>query len=205
MAYRINDKLTFIHLPKNAGSSISKWIEDNTNYQYDGQRHQHISALPSEWQDNTFCVVRNPYERAVSWYYFVQQMLNKKVKNHPKIIIPQLEILKEGFEKFVTVYFDFVFSKTQLRLASHVMTLKSISQTNFIGNDYKGIVLRYENIHKDWKIIQDMIGCHVPLPVTNVTTYGVTGEWKRLYTKYSRDAISKIFKKDIEQFGYTFD
>jgi len=206
MAYRINDKLTFIHLPKNAGTSISQWIEQNTNYQYDGQRHQHISALPSEWQDNMFCVVRNPYQRAVSWYFFVQQMLDKKIKRktNSSFIEPQLEILSEGFEQFVSVYFDYVFSKSKFRQASHVMTLKSIAQSNFVGDNFKGIAIRYENIHKDWKIIQEIVGCHVPLPVTNITNYVNTFRWKKLYNENSYRAVSKLFEKDIKQFGYSF-
>ena len=206
MAYRINDKLTFIHLPKNAGTSISQWIEQNTNYQYDGQRHQHISALPLEWQDNMFCVVRNPYQRAVCWYYFVQQMLVKKMakKENINFIQPQLEILSEGFERFVTVYFNYVFSKSRFRTASHIMTLKSISQTNFVGNDYQGIVLRFEKLQTDWNIIQDIVGCHLPLPVKNVTNYGINKNWKKLYTSESRRAVQRIFQDDIEKFGYAF-
>lgn len=206
MAYRINNNLTFIHLPKNAGTSISQWIEQNTNYEYDGQRHQHISGLPLDWQDNTFCVVRNPYQRAVSWYYFVQQMLDKKLirTENLSFIQPQLEILQEGFEKFVSVYFNYVFSKSKFRNASHVMTLKSIAQTNFVGDDYQGIVIKYENIHQDWKIVQDIVGCHIPLPVTNITNYGNTSNWKKLYTSESKRAVSRLYQKDIELFGYTF-
>lgn len=206
MAYRINNNLTFIHLPKNAGTSISQWIEQNTNYEYDGQRHQHISALPSDWQDNIFCVVRNPYQRAVSWYYFVQQMLDKKLirTENLSFIQPQLEILQEGFEKFVSVYFNYVFSKSKFRNASHVMTLKSIAQTNFVGDDYQGIVIKYENIHQDWKIVQDIVGCHIPLPVTNTTNYGNTVNWKKIYTSESKRAVTRLFEKDIELFGYTF-
>ena len=206
MAYRINNNLTFIHLPKNAGTSISQWIEQNTNYQYDGQRHQHISALPSDWQDNIFCVARNPYQRAVSWYYFVQQMLDRKLrrKENASFILPQLEILQEGFEKFVTVYFNYVFSKNKFRNSFHVMTLKSIAQTNFVGDDYKGIVIKYENIHQDWKIVQDIVGCHMPLPVINTTNYNSISNWKKIYTSESKRAVSRLFEKDIELFGYTF-
>lgn len=206
MAYRINNKLTFVHIPKNAGTSISRWIEKYTRYEYDDVRHQHVSLLPSEWQNNIFVVVRNPWARAVSWYLFVQQMLNKKnIGPNKQFIHPQLTKLGEGFENFVTLYSDRVFTKSKFALGPHIMTLKSIAQVNYLDDKFDGTVLRYENLDQDWKKIQDLIGCHIHLPITNKTVFSSTKNWQSFYTERTKAVVAKLFEKDIERFRYSFN
>lgn len=206
MAHRINNHLTFIHIPKNAGTSISNWIKKYHSYKFDGIEHQHIDLVRSDWQDNMFCVVRNPWQRAVSWYFFVCQMLKKKNNGvNINFIQPQLEKLDYGFESFVLNYHNIVFKKTRHWRGPTVFTLKSIAHTNFIGYNFPGIILKYENLRQDFEQIQEITKCKSPLPFDNITDYANKHKWKKYYNNTTVEAVYNIFKKDIELFNYKFD
>lgn len=206
MAHRINNQLTFIHIPKNAGTSIFHWIEKYHKWKFDGVHHQHVDSVRPAWRDQMFCVVRNPWHRAVSWYFFVKQMLRKKNRGTMRNYIqPQLDKLDEGFESFITTYHSTVFKKSVYWSSSVVFTLKSIAHTNYIGENFSGIVLRYENLKEDFEQIQEITKCKSPLPVDNVTVYPDKEKWKKHYNDKTIESVYNLFKKDIEIFKYKFD
>jgi len=204
MAYRINDKITFLHIPKTGGTSITEWIKKYTNYQFDGDTHKHIDLVRADWLDKTFCVVRNPWQRAVSNYFFQKRVLEKKIKfsNRHDFIKKHLEMIHQGFESYVLKYNDHYFNKS--RFVRQPSTLKSNSQVSYIGKEYKGIVLRFENLKQDFENIQDIVGCRSPLPHLNSTDYDKQ-KWKKMYSEAAKEKIAEIWKDDIELFGYTFD
>lgn len=82
MATKAGD-LWFIHIMKNAGTSISFWLEDNIgidnpedhlaevpdkNFQWRVSQHNYANTLPKG--SKYFVVCRNPYSRLVSLYHF---------------------------------------------------------------------------------------------------------------------------------------
>lgn len=77
----ISDRLryVFIEVPKTASSSTRDWLIRN----YDGRMHDwyHSTSIPERARDyHTFCVVRNPVERAISlWSWTVRQ----QAKHYP--------------------------------------------------------------------------------------------------------------------------
>lgn len=62
---------TFIHIPKAGGQSIRTWMRDNLNI----SGHTPNGIHPHETGENAigykFCVVRNPYERMLSMWKFL--------------------------------------------------------------------------------------------------------------------------------------
>ena len=89
-------KLAFVHIPKTAGSSITRllgmttrdhFFEVNyTAYTVDGVTYapQHLTPalladLVPDWdQYTTFCFTRHPYAKAVSEYYFLRKDIGHK-------------------------------------------------------------------------------------------------------------------------------
>ena len=71
MRYLPEHKITFIHNPKTAGTSISRWLDNNFKT-VAGRKHGHHKEVAEFFPDTvfTFGVVRNPWERLASWYQY---------------------------------------------------------------------------------------------------------------------------------------
>jgi len=166
--------LTFIHVPKTAGTSITKWFEDNLGLKLVPGNQPHASSN----DPNTFAVVRNPWDRVVSMYFFLQTR-NKF-----------FQMLRPSFEDFV---------KTPEKYPAPFIQ-PTRTQKSYIPNGVK-YLLRFENLQEDFKVIQDLTGCQKPLEVIRKTAHN---DYKTYYTDETRAIIAERFKDDISEFNYTF-
>jgi hypothetical protein len=62
-------------------------------------------------------------------------------------------------------------------------------------------LLRFENLEKDFKIIQDIFQCYEPLGMLNKINHD---HYRTYYNDETRQAVAEMFKEDIEAFGYEF-
>ena len=167
--------LTFVHIPKTGGTSITKWFTDNLGMKLPNGIQVHASSSNSA---NTFTVVRNPWDRVVSMYFFMQ--------THNKFFM----MLRPTFEEFV---------KNPDKYPAPFMS-PTKSEKSYVPNGVQ-YLLRFENLENDFKVIQDLTGCHAPLPVTRTTKHD---DYRTYYTDETRDIIAERFKDDISDFNYTF-
>jgi hypothetical protein len=168
-------KITFIHIPKTAGSSISRWCLKRT----DGiilKDHIFLNEIENP-APITFTVVRNPWDRIVSMFVFIQ-------KHMPQFLCEEFN--------------DFVLHKIKIwSFGKHKL---STPQIRWIepGVMY---LFRFENLKEDFKIIQDIFQCYEPLPLANKTEHD---HYRTYYNEETRQAVAEMFKEDIEAFGYEF-
>jgi hypothetical protein len=93
MVYNSKRNLLYVHIPKTGGSTIEYIIDDNTLTQkekllgYDKNncalQHYDIVKLKSHFDNNfenlnIFTIVRNPYDRIVSDFHFLKDILKYK-------------------------------------------------------------------------------------------------------------------------------
>ena len=105
MSYIINSPkpAIFIHIPKTAGASVIKSLSKayktstiENSITQDNNFHStihHTKDIVDVKDYFVFSIVRNPFDRAASWYFFRQQVLQKGLKQVIKIIFNPL-ILK---------------------------------------------------------------------------------------------------------------
>jgi hypothetical protein len=172
-----DDRITFIHIPKTAGASITVWylknINENLSNIYD---HYFLTEIETS-APLKFTVIRNPWDRVVSIYIYIKTF--NKGTNELSFI-------------------DFVMNKiTKFKFGKHKL---STPQIRWIEPDVTHL-LRFENLEEDFKIIQDIFKCYEPLPLTNVTEHD---HYRTYYTEETRQVVAEMFKEDIEAFGYEF-
>lgn len=193
-------KVLFIHIPKTGGTSIQHWMLKNTNGQpLKARKHHNLDRIKTELDldiDWSFCVVRNPWDAVVSWYWFRRDRAlrrlelakhknpggaNKKRKYDVQYNHHVLELHEKGFDFFVET--------APARLCSN----KTVGVTT---------VLKLENLAKDFEIVQDVFKCYEPLGVYNTSKRD--RDYRQYYNDYTRKLVEQQYATDIEAFGYEF-
>jgi hypothetical protein len=219
MLVSLEKKFIFIHVYKVAGTSIKKALEPycytpqkiwynrlllkatkslyNKPLMFDPkgigeyliQHGGHIKAqeakndLPSLWANSfTFAFVRNPWDWQVSLYNFM-----KKDKSHFQ---HQLANSFQDFKEYL-----------QWRVNNEVRF-----QTDFLldrsGNLIVDFIGRLETINDDFSLICNNLGISASLPKVNVSNIL---PYQEFYDSEDRELVAKVFAKDINLLGYSFD
>ena len=179
----ISDKLKFLYIkiPKTGGETIFMQLEEHLVTDYinrDRGNHEKISEVfekhPHTENYFKFCFVRNPFDLAVSRYFYLTQTEKDT----------QFKSFKEWCEKkqfFPKLQLDFISVNDEIK-------------TNFIG--------RFENIQQDFNTICDKVGIpHQELPHKNKSKHKHYTEY---YDEETKQIVAENYAKDIEYFGYEF-
>ena len=200
MTVRTVDKsLTFIHIPKTGGTSIVQWMR--TNLECDTYKPKHCTLKYFEGKYGptgfSFTVVRNPWEILVSAYHYNKRLQKeryhkssvhkKSIKNWSNIRIQQsINFYEAGFTHFI------------LSGQKHWHPYTELQAKYTHGVDY---IIRYENLHNDFKQIQDRVNCHEPLPRLNTSDHK---HYRKYYNKLTKGLVAEAFRIDIGMFEYEF-
>ena len=197
----LNDKIkkpaTFIHIPKNGGNSIYKWLLQYGNVEvgHGGRREKLKLGVPKHATFTeakniiaekhpkldmgvTFAVARNPYSRIVSSYLYG---------------IKRKHLEQCTFEEYIVekIHDNWY---TQLIFTPQVEFVRGLQ-----------IVLKLENIEQDLKKISQAIGAQKHFD--NLGTYNSTPtyDYREYYDNDTQiEIVTEMYKEDIKQFGYSF-
>ena len=132
----------------------------------------------------TFTVVRNPWDRVVSSYFFDLAM---------PILTPTRKQVKrfgrDNFKKFLKLYFK------DCNLINHWCR-----QSRWLCADYD-FVMRYESLESDFRKLSRHIDVDSDLEHKNPSDHL---PYKEYYDQESIDIVAEKYKKDIDSLGYTF-
>jgi hypothetical protein len=150
---------------------------------------QLCDIFPTEWKlFYKFAVIRNPYERVVSEYEYIQ--------NHP--VNKALDYKGLDFESFVRMVYKLPEFTRKLIFDGHFDL-----QKDFIVKDNKIIVdevFRYENIETCFKVLRIITG--------KEETHELNFRKKPYQEYYNNDSkylVEQMFKIDLNYFGYGFE
>lgn len=213
MAYRINDRFTFIHIPKNAGTSFRSMFESAPCYTIEKfhptLNHIEYDQLPTPWQDLMVAVVRNPWDRALSFYKFIQKKQFKRSRKSPgeqEYLKPYIDMINQGFENYVCNFYDKLIPTKSTNMST-TKPLQDWAQHKFLAPDLKNtVVLRMETLNDDWKKFCEHYNVPYQRLIRKNTSRKISqrNQYRQEYTEQSKQVIEKIWHKDIELFGYHF-
>jgi len=131
-----------------------------------------------------FAFVRNPFDRAVSIYKYVQQQESAKCR--------ESFTLSKTFKKFAATNLMSKSGKDSIWFSDQYSQVKDC---DFIG--------RFENLQADFDIVCQKLGIiRKPLPVKNVTKHK---HYSQYYDDETIEIVAKKYEKDIKRFGYKFE
>ena len=193
------ENVLFIHVPKNAGTSVAMQL-----YQMPIAHRKALfySRSDRNWfaTRKSFAIVRNPWDRAVSAYEFARQNGGKLVTIDPTFL--------ETVQCFTT-FGDFILDYLYPR-RSRISTLDPAfrPQTYFVcdevGNVIVDKIFRFERLFElnTWLAEQGI----VLLPDVCINRTGQRDSYPSYYENDSRliDVIYELYEDDIVTFDYTF-
>jgi len=200
------NKFIFIHIPKTAGSSIQKALTPHSTscprtrgarlmsragiitnrksfYLPKHERYSYIKRrLGTEEYEKmfSFAFVRNPWDRLVSYYHFV----NKTPHHHRNAKLGKL-----SFDDFV---------KGEVKRMKSYQNRYIYSEEGELQVDFVG---RFENLAEDFSFITQKIGLDIELPHTNSSKHD---SYQEYFSDELRELVSIHWEKDIKLFDYSF-
>ena len=205
------DNFLFIHIDKSAGTSIQKALASYARPQVDSRlrrrmtwlgpvnrlglyrfmefpEHSHArtikACLPVDYYARLykFAFVRNPWDRLVSRYHFLQR--SKERSDYHRI---------QKLKTFAD-YLDWEIARGKFYQATHVCDADGQLIVDFIGY--------YERLNEDFGKVASRLGVNVTLPKANTSKHE---DYRSYYTPALRERVAEHYRRDIELFGYEFD
>ena len=216
----IGEDYVFIHVPKNAGTSIRRALKEGLGGQWFKDPHTHASAQQiaeskafeltgKTWDDMwKFCVFRNPWDRVVSMFHFATRT-NKKIRkglskeDEPKASELRKEILSKGKRAFDYWLLDFIpkYNWSVGPYPTDEMPGAYIPQVQWI-TDHKVTVYDLWNMGQLQEEVYRRYDICPVIPWVNATVHG---HYMKYHTKRTMSFIATQFAEDIELMGYTYE
>lgn len=217
MSYLIEQHtpLIFIHIPKTAGRSIFTGLNKNNKTIHIPNNRTNITNnyhstladaelfLPNIKDPFIFTVVRNPWDRISSWFFFRRKILllslknfdnaasRGKVINNKSAIEEEYKLMHHDFNQWFIKYYNTEWDNTWFSL-NH-------SQSYWLNGNKFSVdnVLKYESLESDVEFL------NIDLPVTNQSKKDISN-YRDLYTSKTKKLVSKIYEEDLDRFKYSF-
>ena len=133
-----------------------------------------------------FTLVRNPWDRAVSYYHWL------KVQNfdHPSVNLSrQLDFRDFVTHPNITEAFRNAPARSYMRWAD--------------GSEHCDAYIRIEHFNEDAAGLVRHLGFELELPIVNQSDR--TRDYREYYSDSAAQAVADACRNDIDQFGYTFE
>ena len=170
----------FIHIPKNGGSAVTAWLQQNAIEFLIGKPGKKVGKHKKaiNWQDEPsikFCIVRHPYTRTISYFNYIA-----------------------GVESW-TSFENFVKNKQDPSVFKipTPWTLQSEWIQDEQGRVLCEKIFRYENLQTE---LFEYFKCNTPIPTVNLTTTPIVSITD--LTNELQQIIYNHHLKDFERFGY---
>ncbi len=187
MIYTKTPKFVFIHIAKAGGSSITKSLAHHLGCSRDPYRPAHFKFLHADRlpvphrEFFVFSVTRNPFDRVVSYYHYLQQ-------------------IKQGSGRLpAKTTFDGWVMRGQFRALAPMSNQLCKGPKLCKTIDYIG---KLENIENDWQIICHNLGIDAELMHDKATKR--KPDYRDYYNDKTKRLVAKYYKQDLKTFDYAF-
>jgi len=203
-------RLVFTHIPKNAGTSIKawfqRWVPDARPEHLPLGTHKHhtphhLQPMPGYTH---LAVVRNPYDRLLSQYYFHLEAYTKYLSRgnkwaKKKSVRDTYNQLQQGFDNWLTDPYPIADRHAKW------YDYRWCPQAMWCTEDTH--VLKFETLEEDFEWVQDRVGVQEPLETLNSTgtDNDHTTSANRVLLAPHRPLIQSHLMVDFLRFGYAPD
>ena len=216
--------LAFIHIPRTGGTSIGQWIKARAAEQK--LTYREYIFFPTDQEifekhgkiDTVVSVVRNPWERMVSFYHYFKEIeqngpdyyMLQGVDRSTGKPTPPFDHWLQKLHTYSNYQTDSFWTEMHRMNGGspedagtnnfwfHVMT----PQTKWLSQD-PSILIRFENLEEDFQPLRDIFSSNRPLPKLRPSRHN----YYRTYYNDDKlkDIVSKCYAEDIERWRYRLE
>ena len=170
-------KTIFVHIPKNAGTAIET-LFGNSSFRIQPNKHASIHDIKKIFPAvyslyRKFTIIRNPYDKMVSWYFYLKRNLGE-----------QHNVIE--FNKWIQDPSKFWHANDPISYLK--------PQCKWIDNTVE--IIRFENLNEE---LNNFFGEDIDLPITNKSNHN---HYSTYYNKNSIDIIYDRYKEDFKRYNY---
>ncbi|MCL6219173.1 sulfotransferase family 2 domain-containing protein [Zunongwangia pacifica] len=208
-------KCIFIHIPKCAGISITKFLLEDESIAWNKPNYkvlygwcpkrktflQHASAkflveegliTENQWADYyKFTFVRNPWDRVISDYFWLKN--DQGIKGSLKKYLTQ----KGEFQDTLTQKGTLKFRGDHLYPQTSFFDVKGDYQLNHVG--------RFESIDSDFKFVLNQLQIEDDFALHLNKRNKKRKHYSRFFTESNKKRVEEVFKQDIKLLHYSFE
>lgn len=203
MPLYLNEKqaILFLHIPKTAGTTIEFWLENSGKYEqllFSQEKLEDLKATPQHLGYETlsqitnglkrpleykFAIVRNPYDRLVSEFFYRLKLGNRTLGNRPE----------ELFSSWVT-HNLIKYRKNKSILDNHLRP-----QSYFVGEGVD--VFKFEDgIQNAIVSVGEKLGIEVN---NEIKAKKVSVRKEVIWSRTAIKLVSEIYAEDFDKFQYS--
>lgn len=206
LIYNINSKkILFIHIPKNAGGSLSMILQPY--YSQEGSKgiaghpdyHEVVLTKGNPYIktiDLTLAIIRNPYERVYSWYHYIRNSndhghLREQEKFKALDFKESVKWLRENTEELTTSFYSPEGSKLVIK-----------QQYEYLVGAPNLVLLRLEHIKEDF----DKFCKQLNIEATFDTHFRKShnSDYQSEYDEPTKQMVYEMYKEDFKRYDYEF-
>ena len=166
----------FIHIPKNAGTSIEEYF-GNGSVRIQPSKHADIHEIKVKFKNSynnyrKFTIIRNPYDKMVSWYFYLKRNLG---------------------DYNIVEFNDWIKDPSKFWHANDPISFLK-PQCDWIDNTVE--IIRFENLDNE---LNKFFNKKINLPITNKSNHN---HYLEYYNEQSLNIIYNKYKEDFEKFNY---
>lgn len=180
------EPFTFVHINKCAGSAIELALGLPKDHHTAAELRDQMGA--QAWQQRfTFSVVRNPFDRAVS-IYFYRMRTGQSGLGDRHLNVNQW--IQRVWAEEDPAY-----------LGTPALTAPCFDWVSAEGALIVDEILKLEDLDRDWDRIMDRLGVDVRPGFINANSHP---PYRDLLDAVARKTLERAFAKDMDQFGYRY-
>lgn len=183
----------FFHIPKTAGISVTHALFGSRGIGHvDVQTARRLFGGRRLRRFFKFCFVRNPYDRAVSAYFYLRE---RGPSGSDDWVYRRL-MKHDGFN-------DFAVNELQGPLTARDQHFRP--QIDFVADVHGHVCMdfvgRFERLNEDFAEISQRLRPEAVLPHRNASAHN---DYREYYSTASRSVVEQVYRSDLAAFDYQF-
>ena len=205
-----NYKLGFVHIPKTSGTSLKQWFQAIVQQRNDAEiieigYHSTLPEMQLPADYTSVAVIRNPWDRMVSFYEFTKHCREQQVEKQGGAILmgePSTDMDFNDWMLHAHKYYYVTPRHAEYASERQPFWFTPLTPQSIWLPQDPNILIKFEHLGEGYMKLHEIMKTNAKIP--HFYKMEKQGSYQDYYNDHSRQLVAKYFALDIERWGYTF-